>query len=268
MKEESKEYHYTVGLYDIICRYIREKISEGAKQEGAYGIGVFSDRYCEEVLMSRPLKNLKQRMEIAKSFEGVDFVFEVDEKDKVEEEAEKAYQRFKQKQEDERKQKQYKVGFIIGSFDVFHSGHLENINIAKQLCDKLYVVLKTDERILNNKEKVTQQSTAERAAILKCIKQIENIIYMDLDTTRSDIIEDIVKISGGTNKKDIVAVFGSDLQEKEEPFIAKDWKDINVVFTNRDPENMKIVSSTYYEGKCQDNGKIEILENREEEAHL
>ena len=268
MSEKSKEYHYSVGIYDIICRYIREKISEGAEQEGVYGIGVFSDRYCEDVLMSRPLKNLEQRMEIARSFEGVDFVFPVDEKEKIEQEAEKAYQEYKSIQEDERNQKQYKTGFIIGSFDVFHSGHLENIKIAKQLCERLYVVLKTDERIMKNKGKTPQQTTAERAQILKCIKIIENVIYMDIDTTRQDIIADIVKISGNTPKNEIVAVFGSDLKEKEEPYIQTDWKEINVVFTRRDPENMRIISSTYYQGKCRDNGGIEALEIREEEAHL
>ena len=47
--------------------------------------------------------------------------------------------------------KKYKVGFVIGSFDVFHAGHLENLTLAKEMCEKLVVVLKTDERIQKNK---------------------------------------------------------------------------------------------------------------------
>ena len=135
--------------------------------------------------------------------------------------------------------------------------------LAKQICEKIVVVLKTDERILKNKHKVPKQSTAERASILSLIKIIDSISYMDIDTTRKDIVEDIKRIYKDIDSKDIVAIFGSDLQEKEEQFLDKDWKDINVVFTNRDQQKMKIVSSSNYQKVCDLNGGIKNLEEKE-----
>ena len=271
MEENKKEYNYNVGLYDLICRYIREKTLEGAEKVEYYGIGVFTDRYCEETLMSRPMKTLEQRMEIAKSLEGVDFVFSVDDLSEKDKKAEEAFLKFKQEVQEKREQeeKKFKAGFIIGSFDVFHSGHLENINIAKQFCEKLFIVLKTDERIMQNKKKKPQQSTSERAEILKSIKQIEGILYMDIDTTREDIIEDVLKkCPDDVKKSDIVAIFGSDLKEKETAYLESSWKDINVKFTHRDPIKAQIVSSSNYEEMYVKNGGIAKFEEIEEQANL
>ena len=267
MGKELENFNYTVGIFDVVCRAIRMKIEEEAKKEEKYGIGVYTDKYCEEELMTFPMKRLEERMEIAKCFEGVDFVFPVDTKDtkSIEEEAKNAYLKYLDEQKKEGEIKKYKVGFVIGSFDVFHAGHLENLTLAKKMCDKLVVVLKTDERILKNKNKSPRQSTAERAAILSFMKIIDEILYMDLDTTRKDIVDDIVRLYEGIEKKDIVAIFGSDLQKKEEKFINSDWTDINVVFTDRDPEKMKGVSSSNYQKKCDENGGIENLERKESE---
>jgi hypothetical protein len=54
------------------------KIKKEAEKEGVYGIGVYTDRYCEQELMTYPMKKIDERMEIARCFEGVDFVFSVD----------------------------------------------------------------------------------------------------------------------------------------------------------------------------------------------
>lgn len=135
--------------------------------------------------------------------------------------------------------------------------------LAKEMCEKVVVVLKTDERIFKNKHKKPKQSTAERTSILSLMKIIDSISYMDIDTTRKDIVEDIKSIYKDIDSKDIAAIFGSDLQEKEEQFLNKDWKDINVVFTNRDQQKMKIVSSSNYQKICDLNGGIKNLEKKE-----
>ena len=139
--------------------------------------------------------------------------------------------------------------------------------LAKKLCDKLVVVLKTDERIMKNKHKQPKQSTSERAAILRFLKPIDNIIYMDIDTSRKDIIYDVISLYEGVSPQDVVAIFGSDLKEKEQPFINTDWKDISVVFTYRDEKKMKTVSSSSYQKTCDSNGGLQVFE-KAEEAHL
>ena len=87
---------------------------------------------------------------------------------------------------------------------------------------------------------------------------------MDIDTTRQDIISDVIGLYKDVKPKDIVAVFGSDLQEKEAKYIPTDWSEINVVFTNREPEKMKIVSSSHYQKECDAHGGIKSLEEIEE----
>lgn len=268
MSEELKEFNYTIGIFDVMCRTIRMRVKEATKKEGKYGIGVYTDRFCEQELMTCTMKKLEERMQIAKCLDGVDFTFSVDTRDPklVEEVAKDAYLKYlnEQKSEEEVKSKKYGVGFVIGSFDVFHAGHLENLKIAKSICDKLVVVLKTDERIIKNKKKTPRQATRERASILSCISLIDDILYMDLDTTRKDIINDIMEMYEDIELSDIIAIFGSDVQEKEKVFTT-DWADINIAFTQRDPEKMKIVSSTNYQKICDANGGIEKLERMEEE---
>ena len=264
--EEKKEFEYTLGIFDVICRAIRKKVQEGARKESSYGLGVYTDEFCENELLTLPMKNFEERKKIAQSFEGIDFVFKVDTKDtkRIEELAEEAYNEYKEKKRLEEKDKDYKVGFVIGSFDVLHAGHIENLTLAKKKCEKLVVILKTDERISKNKHKLPKQSFVERKAILSCIGIIDRIICMDIDTNRRDIISDILEAYENIKEEDIVAIFGSDLQEKEQKYIDTDWRGISVMFTDRDPEKMKIVSSSNYQKICDENGGIEELVRKEE----
>ena len=266
MNDESKDFNYTVGIFDVICRAIRKRVEEGAKDGKTYGIGVYTDEYCKQELMTNVMKSTEERMQIAKSFEGVDFVFSVDTKDheKIDALAQQAYEDYLADKKKEEQPKRFKLGFVIGSFDMLHLGHLEHIDMTKQLCEKVVAVLKTDERIHKNKNKWPKQSTIERAAVLQMMTQIHDIMYMDVDTTRQDIVNDILERFPDIDPKNIVAVFGSDLQAKEEPFTHTDWDKINVVFTPRSKEKMKIVSSTHYGQVCEENGGIHALEEREE----
>ena len=166
--------------------------------------------------------------------------------------------------------KKYKAGFIIGSFDVFHSGHLENIQLASQFCNTLYIVLKTDERIIEKKHKVPKQSTAERAAILKGLKLVKDVLYMDLDSTRQDVIDDIIQAYERAHDEqielqDIVGIFGEDLKEKEEAHL-DEWQGIEIVFTPRPPEKMASISSTRYQREIDENGGLSVFESAEDNA--
>lgn len=265
MEKEEKEFHYTIGIYDTICKFIREKTREKSAEEGAYGIGVMTDELCEQKYMTHPLKDIEQRMAIARGLDGVDFVFAVDDLEKTQEIAQKAYLEYKQHEEEKKKKRQFKAGFIIGSFDLFHPGHLENIEIAREYCERLFVVLKTDERIIKNKGKIPQQSTAERAAILKSLRQIDDVLYMDIDSSREDVVQDVLRAYPGIDRKDIVALFGSDLKEKETEH-QEEWGGIEIVFSYRDPKKMETVSSTHYQQEIIEQGGLTKFEDLEEEA--
>lgn len=266
--EKNRKIDFSIGIFDEISENIKEKIKQESSNCEFYGVGVYTDEVVINEYMTYPTRKIEERMQIAKCFNGVDFVFEVDTKDpkQVEEIAQKAYLEYIEEQKKEEEKKEYKVGFVIGSFDVFHAGHLENLMLAKEMCEKLVVVLKTDERIHVRKNKHPRQSTAERTKVLSFMKIVDNVIHMDLDATREDILEDIMELYEGIEKKDIVAIFGSDLKEKEAIHIANAWEGISVVFTDRDPNKMKVVSSTNYQKICDAKGGIGKLEELEEES--
>jgi cytidyltransferase-like protein len=262
-----QKFGFSIGIFDILSSEIRKKIREEASKSEIFALGVYTNDFIENELMNECMKTTEQRIEIAELLDGVDFAFPVDSKqsEKVKEEIESAYMKYLESQKKEKEEK-FKVGFVIGSFDLLHSGHIENIKLAKEQCQKLAAVVKTDERIIKNKKKTPLQRTAERASILGELKSIDHVFYMDLDTTRAELIDEIAEYYN-VEKSDMVIIFGSDLKEKEEAH-KEELKDINVLFTDRDKKKMETVSSSYYQEKCKKNNrKLEDLENLEEE-HL
>ena len=149
MSDKEKEYNVITGIFDIITKGIRRSVLEKSNGGKPLGIGVYTDEYCKQELMTNVMKSTEERMQIAKSFEGVDFVFSVDTKDhdKIDALAQQAYEDYLADKKKEEQPKRFKLGFVIGSFDMLHLGHLEHIDMTKQLCEKVIAVLKTDERI-------------------------------------------------------------------------------------------------------------------------
>ncbi|GAA2900092.1 SDR family NAD(P)-dependent oxidoreductase [Enterococcus pseudoavium] len=68
---------------------------------------------------------------------------------------------------------QVKIGYLSGTFDLFHVGHLNLIRKAKQYCDYLVVGVHRD---ASHKGKETFISFDERVEILKAIKFVDEVI--------------------------------------------------------------------------------------------
>lgn len=255
MEEEKKDYNYIVGIFDVMTKEIRNKISKKAEQKKPLGIGVYSDECCNTKLFTHPMKSENHRMDIASGLSGVNFTFLVDSLNpaEIEENAKKAYIDFQKQTKTLGEKKKYKAGFVIGSFDLLHAGHIENINIASELCERLYVIVKTDERIREKKHKDPVQNTTERANNLKFLRQVKGVLFYDLDSTRADVIEDVMnKLEKDypeekIKENEVAAIFGEDLKEKElEHKKASDWGEINLEFTPRSQLKMVTVSSSAY----------------------
>ena len=105
--------------------------------------------------------------------------------------------------------------------------------------------------------------------ILNELKPIDSVFYMDVDTTREDIVKELTEFYG-VEPSDIVMAFGSDLKEKEETY-KDEWErlGVSVAYTDRDPEKMKIVSSSHYQKIAKENeSSIMDLENKEDRHML
>ena len=168
MSSKEKEYNVITGIFDVITKGIRKSVLERSLDGKPLGVGVYTDEYCELTDFSKPMKSVEHRMEIAQGLTGVAFTFISNSRvfSEYEEVADVAYKEYMERVKQEQAPKPYKAGFVIGSFDLLHSGHLQNIELASEMCDELYVVVKTDERIRDKKHKDPVQNTAQRAANL------------------------------------------------------------------------------------------------------
>lgn len=74
------------------------------------------------------------------------------------------------------KVKKYKRGYAMGTFDMFHIGHLNILKKAKEYCDYLIVGVSTDEDALS-KKKATIIPEEERLEIVANIKCVDEAVY-------------------------------------------------------------------------------------------
>lgn len=73
----------------------------------------------------------------------------------------------------------YKKGYTQGVYDMFHIGHLNIINRAKEQCDYLIVGVNSDElvRLYKHKEAVIKEF--DRAEIVRNLKAVDECIIVD-----------------------------------------------------------------------------------------
>ena len=69
--------------------------------------------------------------------------------------------------------KKYKIGYTQGVFDLFHIGHLNLINNAKNYCDYLIVGVNSDELVKNYKGLTPNIQQQDRLTIIKNIKAVD-----------------------------------------------------------------------------------------------
>lgn len=74
------------------------------------------------------------------------------------------------------------IGYTTGVYDMFHIGHLNIIQRAKAQCDYLIVGVTTDELCYRRKKKYPIICEAERIAIVKSIRYVDQVVRQtDMD---------------------------------------------------------------------------------------
>lgn len=75
--------------------------------------------------------------------------------------------------------KKYKIGYTQGVYDMFHIGHLNLINHAKELCDYLIVGINSDRLVQSYKNKTPVIGQDDRKKIVENIKAVDKAIIAD-----------------------------------------------------------------------------------------
>ena len=75
--------------------------------------------------------------------------------------------------------KPYRIGYTQGVFDMFHIGHLNLINHAKEYCDYLIVGVNSDALVQDYKHKSTVIPEDERMAIVSNIRAVDESFLAD-----------------------------------------------------------------------------------------
>lgn len=232
----SKEYGFIYGDYDIIRREDLEKIeiaSQINRENGKkyLGIGILSS----ELIEGGTLKSTNDRIRIALALRGVDFAFEVTEeelknRDKMFEKAEEAYQKFiKENSNEQSPERKYEYIYLPGTWDLFHTGHLENLYEALKSGKKLIVGVKSDELVRQHKNRQPILSAEERMEFIRHLKCVDGVIQSH---SRNPQIAINTILADYGKKIDAVCV-GSDLIEDFEKMREEIDPTVDIVYTSR-----------------------------------
>lgn len=242
---------YLSGVYDIlrindlerIDKAIQENIERGNKY---FALAIYDDKLCEELGFGTPLKKVEDRTNIAKYLSGVDFTFSISSTNSTEinQAASVALTKYiselKQKEVDALKKgdKKYNMVYAPGTYDLFHAGHLENLLAAAGDSKKIIVGVKSDELVEAHKGRLPIITAQERMEILRHFKFVNGVYQYH--TRDPHIAVNWIKAKYG---EEVDAIYlGSDLKND-----FKDIKDIELVFTDRDPNMTR--STTNYRKK-------------------
>ena len=77
----------------------------------------------------------------------------------------------------------YNIGYVPGVFDLFHIGHLNLLQNAKERCNYLIAGVLTDELVMYFKGKAPYISFEERKAIIASIKYVDKVVAVDFTNT-------------------------------------------------------------------------------------
>lgn len=249
---------YYSGKFDVLrgkdLQELDELIQKNKENGNEYfALAIYDDNLCEVLNIGTPLKSIEDRLKIAKEISGVDFVFSIPSMDSkiIIAKAKEAYNKFIEEKdkdkEEEKRPKKYKLGYVPGTYDLFHAGHLENLLEASNNCEKIVVGVKSDSLVKEHKNINTTINALERMEILRHFKFVDNVYqYYTRDPHTA-----IAWIESKYNQKVDAMFLGSDLKND-----FKNIHDINIIFTDRDLNKMGIRSSSGYRKKIKTLGII------------
>ena len=207
--EYRKELCIVSGVFDMIKKEDIQLIKRCAKSFRRVVVAVYDDELSKLYLGSEPMYNAAER---TKALEMIDDVASVNvvgvngralDREMVEPFI-----------IDPPPAKKYEIGYLPGVFDMFHPGHIEYIQEASKLCNKLIVGIKTDEYSRMMKGKIPIQNEEERAIIADALVCVDGVVITNYDILPP--IEVLERLQGTIKEgKSAVIFLGSDWHKEE-----------------------------------------------------
>lgn len=88
------------------------------------------------------------------------------------------------------KEKKYQIGYTTGVYDMFHIGHLNILQKAKEQCETLIVGVTTDELCFKRKKKYPIINESDRCKIISAIKYVDKVILQN-DMDKFKVVKNI-----------------------------------------------------------------------------
>lgn len=248
--EKDSNYLIVSGIFDYLSVKVRETIDKAA-EKGTVIACVYSDECCINELATKPHNSEEDRLEAAFTFKNVEYACIVNSKNSKTNIpiVKKALQEYMKEQASKKEveKPKYKVSVVIGTFDLMHNGHRQNLAEAHKYGEKLYAFVKSDQRVEEHKKDKNgnpvkcEEPYLVRADHVFGTKGVDGVEPYLIDHTREIAIDDVKKwykenYGKDLTNEDICVVFGEDLKEKE----TGKWPDgVATIFTSRPKYNME-----------------------------
>jgi len=172
------KFGYINDGFDMFTAKDLRRIKDAKAQCEKLIVGVYSDRYYEAKNGKPPIIPCDDRRKIVNAMNGVTYTIEVDNEERLTEDQVRNLISNQEIKETQKTEKKYNVGFVQGTFDMFHTGHYNLLVRAKELCNTLIVGVNTDKLVEEYKNKKTIVPYEERMEIVDGVKLVDQVIGM------------------------------------------------------------------------------------------
>ena len=174
------------GSFDMLEQRDVDTINLAKKECETLVVGVYSDEMYEKLKGKKPEIPFEDRKFLAENVKGVDYVIKIDNQNDLYENKEKLRKLLrreisdkKKRNEEKKVEKKYKTGYIQGTFDMFHRGHLNLIINTLKQCETVIVGVNSDEFVQKRKHKVPVVPCEKRMYVVNAIKGVQEVHSMD-----------------------------------------------------------------------------------------
>lgn len=204
-----------------------DKVHRLSEQYDNVAMGVYTDEAFERIFNRKPIKPYEERARLADSIKGVKFVYSINNEDSTQRQVEQpVFNR-------DTNPKSVDVGYIPGTYDLFHEGHLQHLLEGRGICNILIAGVNSDDLVRSNKGYSPYQDEEKRRTVLENLKFVDRVIIVHTND-KSQINEIVRQITGGKSISAII--MGSDLREKSN--LDQNPEGIPIIYTERDPVKM------------------------------